>query len=69
MTTLTDPSLAALEKSLLHASDVLRSLAAVTYETGDSLSGPKRDLAFTAVHLVEVLRTDIDSSLEYFEPR
>jgi hypothetical protein len=64
-----DPSLAALEQSLLHASDVLRCLAAVAYETGDSLSGPKRDLAFSMTHLVDVLKADLDSSLAYFEPK
>jgi hypothetical protein len=46
MSNISDPSLAALEQSLLHACDVLRCLAAVAYETGDSLSGPKRDLRF-----------------------
>jgi hypothetical protein len=64
-----DPSLAALEQSLLHASAVVRCLAAVIYETGDSLSGPKRDLAFSALHLTEVIQSDLDSSLAYFDPR
>jgi hypothetical protein len=47
----------------------VRCLAAVIYETGDSLSGPKRDLAFSALHLTEVIQSDLDSSLAYFDPR
>src|SRR5690606_19694547 len=58
-----------LEQSLLHVSDLLRCAAATAYETGDSLNGPKRDLAFSAVHLIEMARTELDRSLVSVEAR
>jgi hypothetical protein len=62
-----DPSVPSLEESLLHISELLRCAAA--YESGDSLNGPKRDLAFSVVHLIGMARRELDRSLERVEPR
>jgi hypothetical protein len=64
-----DPPLQTLEESLLHVSDLLRCAAATAYETGDSLNGPKRDLAFSVVHLIGMAKTELDRSLERVEAR
>jgi len=64
-----DPPLPSLEESLLHVSDLLRCAAATAYETGDSLNGPKRDLAFSVVHLIGMAKAELDRSLERVEPR
>lgn len=48
-----------LEESLQHVSDLLRCAAATAYETGDSLNGPKRDLAFSVVHLIGMAKTEL----------
>ncbi|AHF68457.1 MULTISPECIES: DUF6124 family protein [Pseudomonas] len=64
-----DPPGNTLEESLLHVSDLLRCAAATAYESGDSLNGPKRDLAFSVVHLIGMARTELDRSLERVEPR
>ncbi|WP_371745363.1 DUF6124 family protein [Pseudomonas cannabina] len=48
----------------IHISDILRCAAATAYETGDSLNGPKRDLAFSVVHLINMAKTELEHSLE-----
>ncbi|MBC3957943.1 MULTISPECIES: hypothetical protein [Pseudomonas] len=53
-----------LEDSLIQVSDILRCASAAAYETGDALSGAKRDLAFSVVHLIDIARTRLDHSLE-----
>jgi hypothetical protein len=47
---------ALLEKSLLRISDLLRCTAAVAYESGENRTGTDRDLAFSAVHLLDVIK-------------
>ncbi|MCV4287021.1 DUF3077 domain-containing protein [Pseudomonas capsici] len=70
MTNVTHDSLhITLEESLLHFSDLLRCAAATAYETGDSLNGPKRDLAFSVVHLIGMAKTELERSLARVEPR
>ncbi|MBN6712530.1 DUF6124 family protein [Pseudomonas capsici] len=64
-----DPPAPSLEESLLHISELLRCAAATAYESGDSLNGPKRDLAFSVVHLIGMARTELDRSLERVELR
>ncbi|MCI8208369.1 hypothetical protein AUC61_02370 [Pseudomonas sp. S25] len=64
-----DTSQISLEQSLLHISDLLRCAAATAYESGDSLNGPKRDLAFSVVHLIGMARTEVDRSLAGVEAR
>ena len=54
----------ALEDALIQVSDILRCASAAAHETGDALSGAKRDLAFSVVHLIDIARTRLDHSLE-----
>ena len=56
-----------LEQSLLYVSELLRCASATAYETGDSLNGPKRDLAFSVVHLINMAKTELDRSLSTVE--
>ncbi|MCD5974133.1 DUF6124 family protein [Pseudomonas quasicaspiana] len=62
-----DPPNISLEEPLLHVSELLRCAAATAYESGDSLNGPKRDLAFSVVHLIGMARTELDRSLARVE--
>lgn len=64
-----DPPETSLEESLLHVSELLRCAAASAYESGDTLNGPKRDLAFSVVHLIGMARTELDRSLARIEAR
>ncbi|RMR51206.1 hypothetical protein ALP84_00653 [Pseudomonas cichorii] len=61
--------LQSLEESLLHVSELLRCAAATAYETGDTLNGPKRDLAFSVVHLIGMAKTELERSLARVEVR
>ncbi|MCV4264782.1 DUF3077 domain-containing protein [Pseudomonas capsici] len=56
-----------LEETLLRVSDLLRSASAAAYETGDQLSGQKRDLAFSVIYLVEMAHALVERSLEKIE--
>lgn len=56
-----------LEKSLLHASALLRYLAAIANETGDNLSGSQRDLVFSMLYLIERIKSEVDGSLAHVE--
>jgi len=58
-----------LEQSLLHVDELLSCAAATAYETGDSLNGPKRDLAFSVVHLIGMAKTELARSLVRVESR
>jgi hypothetical protein len=58
-----------LEQSLLHVSELLSCAAATAYETGDSLNGPKRDLAFSVVHLIGMAKRELERSLVGVEDR
>ena len=56
-----------LEQDLLRANDLLRCAAATAYESSDHLTGQKRDLAFSVVHLIGMDRTELDRSLARVE--
>lgn len=56
-----------LEETLLRVSDLLRSASTAAYETGDQLSGQKRDLAFSVIYLVEMAHALVERSLEKIE--
>ncbi|MFJ4145564.1 DUF6124 family protein [Pseudomonas sp. NPDC089734] len=56
-----------LEETLLRVSDLLRCASAAAYETGDQLNGPKRYLAFSVMHLIEMAHALIERSLEGVE--
>ena len=58
-----------LEQSLLHVDELLSCAAATAYETGDSLNGPKRDMAFSVVHLIGMAKTELARSLVRVESR
>ncbi|OCR22905.1 hypothetical protein AFK24_21995 [Pseudomonas syringae] len=58
-----------LETSLLHVAELLSCAAATAYETGDCLDGPKRDLAFSVVHLISMAKTELERSLDHVEER
>lgn len=50
-------------QSMTYAADLLRCAAATAYESADHLSGSKRDLAFSVVHLIEMARGAVERSL------
>jgi hypothetical protein len=54
-------------QSMAHAADLLRCAAATAYESADHLSGSKRDLAFSVVHLIDMARGAVEKSLIYTE--
>lgn len=56
-----------LEPTLNHALEFLRCASATAYELGDNLSGSQRDLAMTAVHMMEMAKTMVERSLESVE--
>ncbi|SQG00411.1 Uncharacterised protein [Paucimonas lemoignei] len=58
-----------LEQDLLRANDLLRCAAATAYETSDQLTGQKRDLACSVMHLVEMAQGLIERSLTTVESR
>ena len=63
MNTATPETQNTLEQSLLHIDELLSCAAATAYETDDSLNGPKRDLAFSVVHLIGMAKTELARSL------
>ncbi|QHF01243.1 MULTISPECIES: hypothetical protein [Pseudomonas syringae group] len=56
-----------LESTLLHALDFLRCASATAYELGDELNGSRRDLAFAAMHMVEMAKVMVERSLDCVE--
>ena len=52
------------EEALVHASDLLRCAAATAYESASHLHGASRDLAFSAVHMIDMAKAMVDRSLE-----
>lgn len=50
-------------QSMAHAADLLRCAAATAYEAADRLTGSKRDLAFSVVHLIDMARGAVEKSL------
>jgi hypothetical protein len=58
-----------LEEALLHISDLLKCAVAVAYEAGDNLSGSKRDLVFSVMHMITSARKDLEQTLASIEMR
>ncbi|MGV6396360.1 DUF6124 family protein [Pseudomonas caspiana] len=56
-----------IEATLNHASEFLRCAAATASELGEMLSGSNRDLALTAMHMVEMAKVMVERSLECVE--
>ena len=56
-----------LQTTLLRVSDLLRCASATAYESGDYLTGERRDLAFSVVHLVDMARGMLERSLDTAE--
>ena len=52
------------EDALVHASELLHCAIATAYESGDSLEGSSRDLAFSVLHLVQMASAMVDRSLD-----
>ncbi|WP_419709409.1 DUF6124 family protein [Pseudomonas sp. NFX224] len=52
------------EEAMVHASDLLRCASATAYESASHLQGSSRDLAFSAVHMIDMARAMVDRSLE-----
>ncbi|WP_122666785.1 DUF6124 family protein [Pseudomonas viridiflava] len=65
---MTQPT-ATLEQDLQRISDLLRCAAATAYESSDHLTGQKRDLAFSVVHLVEIAQGLVERSMMAMESR
>ncbi len=65
---MTQPT-ATLEQDLQRISDLLRCAAATAYESSDHLTGQKRDLAFSVVHLVEIAQVLVERSMMAMESR
>ena len=52
------------EEALLRIFDLLRSAAAVMYESGDQQSGTHRHLAFAALYLVDMAKALADHQIQ-----
>lgn len=55
------------EETLLRISDLLRCAAAVTYESGEQQKRPKRDLAFSALYLIDMAKALADELLNQID--
>ena len=64
-----DPPNKSFEESLAHASGLLRCAMATACESAEHLSGVKRDLAFSVVHLIDMAKAVVDQSLDQLEVR
>jgi len=69
LTKITPESPHNLEENLVRVSELLRCAAATAYETCDQLSGQKRDLACSVMHLVEMAQGLVERSLTSVEAR
>lgn len=52
------------EEALVHASDLMRCAGAIAYESANNLQGAHRDLAISAVHMIDMAKAMVDRSLE-----
>ncbi|MNY67590.1 hypothetical protein D3C86_2052090 [compost metagenome] len=50
-------------QALVHAATLLRCAAATAYESADSLQGPRRDLALSVVHMINLARAMLNRPL------
>ena len=62
-----DPPEQSLEESLAQVSGLLRCATATACESAENLTGVKRDLAFSVVHLIDMARAVVDRSLDHIE--
>lgn len=57
------------EEALVHASDLLRCAAATAHESANRLEGSSRDLAFSVVHMIDLVKVMLDRSLDGYPTR
>ncbi|SEE48579.1 DUF6124 family protein [Pseudomonas kilonensis] len=57
------------EEALVHASDLLRCAAATAHESANQLNGSSRDLAFSVVHMIDLVKVMLDRSLDGYPTR
>ena len=62
-----DPPEKSIEESLAQVSGLLRCATATACESAENLTGVKRDLAFSVVHLIDMARAVVDRSLDHIE--
>jgi hypothetical protein len=57
------------EEALVHACDLLRCAAATAHESASRLNGASRDLAFSVVHMIDLVKVMLDRSLDGYPTR
>ncbi|MGN8278120.1 DUF6124 family protein [Pseudomonas sp. SMV71] len=57
------------EEALVHACDLLRCAAATAHESANRLDGSSRDLAFSVVHMIDLVKVMLDRSLDGYPTR
>ncbi|WP_251010268.1 DUF6124 family protein [Pseudomonas fluorescens] len=57
------------EEALVHAYDLLRCAAATAQESASRLQGSSRDLAFSVVHMIDLVKVMLDRSLDGYPSR
>lgn len=57
------------EEALVHACDLLRCAAATAHESANQLNGSSRDLAFSVVHMIDLVKVMLDRSLDGYPTR
>lgn len=57
------------EEALVHACDLLRCAAATAQESASRLQGSNRDLAFSVVHMIDLVKVMLDRSLDGYPTR
>ena len=57
------------EEALVHACDLLRCAAATAHESANQLDGSSRDLAFSVVHMIDLVKVMLDRSLDGYPTR
>ncbi|MCE0464373.1 MULTISPECIES: DUF6124 family protein [Pseudomonas] len=57
------------EEALVHACDLLRCAAATAHESANRLEGSSRDLAFSVVHMIDLVKAMLDRSLDSYPTR
>ncbi|WLH14572.1 DUF3077 domain-containing protein [Pseudomonas hefeiensis] len=57
------------EEALVHACDLLRCAAATAQESAGRLQGSNRDLAFSVVHMIDLVKVMLDRSLDGYPTR
>ncbi|MBC3374393.1 DUF3077 domain-containing protein [Pseudomonas sp. SWRI92] len=57
------------EEALVHACDLLRCAAATANESARQLTGSSRDLAFSVVHMIDLVKVMLDRSLDGYAAR